>query len=768
MLNRRGRIFLLGCFALLTIMAGWGLTKLSFAFNFESFLPEDDPDIAFYNEFKEQFESGSNNVIVGIRSDSSLFNQEFLKDVVRFTRCARRLPMATDAYSLPTMRDYFMDPIAKTFVRVIDIRNPEGYAADSAAIMADRRWPGNFISHQGDMLLVHIVTPAERSQEEEDFFNEALRLLIAEYGWEDQSHVVGYPVLHHTMLHYQTTEFGTYVVVATLVMLLCMVLLFRRFWGTAVAFFSVMLGLVYFFGLLGWIGQPIDLMGTLFPVLIVIVGTSDVVHIMTKYVEELQRGASKDTALRITLREIGLATFMTSLTTAIGFLSLMTSNMPPIRNFGFFAAIGVFMAFGTVILLTMSLVSWFPADKLMRPRQKKPFVRTLGFFIRVTERRPRTIAWGTLALILLCGIAASNTTLSLTNQRDFPHNSQIKADFLALDEATGGINTLDMAVEVRAPGRDLWEVATQKEIEKLENYIWDLSQTGPVASPLTVFRILNYSTQGLDPEQLVLARDQETFEASRALGMDYLQEPLRGVLSEDGRACWIFAKIQDIGSRPVMAIKEDISQWAEENLEPGLFEVTHTGGRHIFDKHQELLVLSLLESLGLAFLLVSLFMGLVFRNIRVVLISLIPNVVPLLITAGLIGVLGLELDPKIAIVFTVAFGIAVDDSIHFLSRFKLERDKGKSNHEAVVATFGETGRAIIITTLILFAGFGTLLGSSFPPTLTIGLLLSLTLIVALLADFLLLPVSIRWLLKEKNTPTQASEARASNEVAVPQ
>ena len=221
------------------------------------------------------------------------------------------------------------------------------------------------------------------------------------------------------------------------------------------------------------------------------------------------------------------------------------------------------------------------------------------------------------------------------------------------------------------------------------------------------------------------------------------------LMSEDGKAAWLYVKAPDIGSMALMDIKEGLDEWVKAEIPPGLFTFTHTGARHIFDKHQGLLVWSLLKSIGLAFLAVSLFMGLVFKDVRMVLISLIPNVVPLLATAAAIGLLNLQLDPKVAIVFTVAFGIAVDDSIHFLTRFRLERRRGLSNNDAIRATFQETGRAIILTTLILFFGFATLLASTFPPTLTIGGLLALTLVVALFADFLLIPVSIRWLLREK-------------------
>lgn len=744
MLSKRGRTFLLIAFTVLTFLSVIGLTRLQFQFNFEAFLPEDAPDITFYDRFKEHFEPGSNSVIVGLRPEGPVFEKEFLKEAADFTRCASQLPLVEDAYSLPTMEDYYYDPLIPLRLPVLDYAESNDLRVDSVAIMSDPRWPGNLISYDGRMLVVHLATAPKRGQEEEDWFNTAIWDLLEEHGWAERAHVIGYPVFHQVMVKSQTSEFGLYTFLAALVMLLCMALLFRRFWGTLIAFFSVILGLVFFFGLLGWLGRPIDLMATLFPVLIVIVGTSDVVHIMTKYVDELHRGRPTRDALRITFREIGMATFLTSLTTAIGFLSLLTSDMPPIRSFGIFAAIGVFMAFGTVILLNTALVSWFPANALMRERKKKPFSGFLAGTEMLTRRRPRAIAWGTLVFCGLCLWAASNISLNLTNQRDFPLRSRILADFLALDEALGGVNSLDIAVEVQGD-RSLYDLEVQQELARLEQWFQD-GDYGPVTSPLAFFRLANHAWEGPGARAFHLAPDQETLDRQVRVLTRFAERSMRMLLSEDGRKAWLYVKAKDIGSEELMLRKAEMADWVAAEMPPGMFTFTQTGARHIFDKHQGLLVYSLLQSIGVAFITVSLFMGIVFQNVRVVIISLIPNVVPLLATAGLIGLMGLQLDPKIAIVFTVAFGIAVDDSIHFLTRFKLERGRGLSNEAAVRATFEETGRAIILTTLILFCGFAVLLASSFPPTLTIGGLLALTLVVALVADFLLIPVSIRWLL----------------------
>jgi len=745
MFSKQGRLAALVGFLLVTVFSAWGLSRLAFDFNFEAFLPDDDPDIAYYTDFKSQFSEGSNVIVAGLENSSGTFDPDFLKRVRRFTVCARRLPLVEDAYSLLTLKDYLYDPLQPQSFRILKSQSEEGRSADSLRIMTDPRFKGTLISYDGSMLLVNLSTTADRTQSEEDGLVQSLNDLLLEFGFQDAA-VIGYPVLHHELRQYQTSEFAFYTGIGTLVMLFCMTLLFRRFWGTVVAFLSVVLGMVIFFGILGWIGRPIDLMGTLFPILIVIVGTSDVVHIMTKYVDELRLGKGKKEALLITFKEIGLATLLTSLTTAIGFLSLYASNMPPIRNFGIMAAVGVFVAFGTVILLTTAMVSWFPAEAIMKSRKgKRPMSRFLNGVDNFTRQKPGRIALGAVLFIGVCVWGSSKTTLSLTNKRDLPMGTKLLHDFNTIDEKTKGINPIDLAIELKGE-RTFYDISVQREIDRFESYLRSNPVYGPISSPLMIFRLMNMAWKGPYPENYTLAATQAEFDRQLDFGKKYLEEPLRGLLSEDGKAAWMFAKVTDLGSHELRSLKQDMEEQFGDNP---IFKFTPTGPRHIFDKHQELLVFSLLKSLGLAMILVSLFMALVFRDWRMVLVSLIPNIVPLIATAGIIGFLGFQLDPKVAIVFTVAFGIAVDDSIHFLSRYKLERDKGFSQDKALHNTFMETGRAIVVTTLILFFGFGTLVFSVFPPTFTIGLLLALTLLIALIGDFLLLPISIRWLIPEK-------------------
>jgi len=220
------------------------------------------------------------------------------------------------------------------------------------------------------------------------------------------------------------------------------------------------------------------------------------------------------------------------------------------------------------------------------------------------------------------------------------------------------------------------------------------------------------------------------------------------LLSKDREKARISSRMLDMGADTVQNIGNRIDQWIAINTDPNIVEFKRTGTGLIIDKNAEYVRRDLLVGLGMAVLLVSLLMAFLFRNIKMLIISLVPNIFPLLLAGALLGYLGIDLEAGVSIVFAVVFGIAVDDTIHFLSKFKLARNKGMSIDDAIHITFLETGKAICLTSIILFFGFLVMLFSIHPPSVTIGLLISLTLFSALFSDLFIIPVMIRWLIKE--------------------
>jgi predicted RND superfamily exporter protein len=224
---------------------------------------------------------------------------------------------------------------------------------------------------------------------------------------------------------------------------------------------------------------------------------------------------------------------------------------------------------------------------------------------------------------------------------------------------------------------------------------------------------------------------------------------LNVMVNEEQDKARITSRIIDVGADSVKAFGLRTDDWIAANIDSNVIKVKQTGTGLIIDKNAAYIRRSLLSGLGIAILIVSILMGVLFRSGRILFISILPNLIPLLLGGALLGFLGIELEAGVSIVFAVIFGIAVDDSIHFLSKFKLARMRGLDVETAIHLTFKETGKAIVLTSIILFFGFLVMLFSSHPPSVTIGLLISLTLVSAVAADLLLLPILIRWLIKEE-------------------
>jgi uncharacterized protein len=738
---RQIRLLLLALFAILIVLSGFGILRLKFDFGFDSFLPPEDSDLAYHRAFNEKFTRAESSATITFSNDKGIFDRAFLEKVDSFCTAAKQLPYVNKVHSLLEMDDYIYTPLMPLSIPSFDWRATDDLEEEGRRILADPRWVNRFVSADGKMLAAQITLKHLESDAEEAQFNEALIQLADGFDFPAW-HAIGFPVVHYHMLKLQKQQFALYILLAMGMMLVCLSLMLRKFWGIVVSFFSVLIGLLIFFGLLGWMGQTLDLMSTLFPILLVIVGTSDVVHLMTKYVDELRAGKDKEEAIWNSLKEIGLATFMTAFVTAVGLISLFTSNMPPIRNFGLWAAIGVMLTFVVVLLLNSALISWFSAEQLVRGRSDerifhKGLTRLEGF----TRRRSRVILIGTVVVLVICGFYTSQISLNLMSDRDLPRNSRLLNDYQAIDKGMKGLDAVALAIEVQE-NHSLYELETQRELEKLENFVTQNPSYGAVHSPNVFFRIANRYFDGEGGYHLPKTEAESKRQRKAAIDKQ-LKAPLGFMLTEDGKIGKLFLNLPNIGSERVALLNDTMDAWIAQNIDSTIVKFRHTGHRYILDKNQMSLAMSMVESLIFDFLVVAICMGLMFRSLRLVLISLVPNIVPLAITAAIVGLMGWEMDPKVAIVFTVAFGIAVDDTIHFLARYYLEKKKGNDNDTAIRITYVETGKAMILTSVVLFFGFGTLVFSDFPPVRVIGVLLCATFAVAILADLLLLPIGLR-------------------------
>jgi predicted RND superfamily exporter protein len=438
--------------------------------------------------------------------------------------------------------------------------------------------------------------------------------------------------------------------------------------------------------------------------------------------------------------DTGLATLLTSITTSIGFASLWFTGIPSLQEFGVLTAVGVMAAFVIAIIMMPACLTLFSEPKryLESNSTQKWDGFLLSMFDFVTKYRKKVfITTGLLSVAMIAGV----TTIDLNNYllEDLKKSEKLRRDFTFFDQYFSGVRPFDMGLEWDNEV-DLSDPEYFQSLDKIHHFLEANYGVGAVMSPLSVLKELNRSSHGGRNEFYRLPEKEG--ELKRLL-KDYKKILSTGKISnlttEDGGYIRVLGRVGDLGAQHFASKNEELNDFLEREGIAKKATVTITGTGTLIDRTNQTLVESLSKGLGAAFILISILMGLMFRSFRMVLIALVPNLLPLLAVGAVMALAGINLNMSTSIIFTIAFGIAVDDTIHLLSRYKLELMKGKSQYDAMRNAYLHTGKALIITSIILFGGFIGLCFSSFQSTFFIGLFVTLTLGFALLFDFTLLP-----------------------------
>jgi len=743
---RRIRVVIVSIFVVLTIASVFFATQLKFTFDFSQFFPEGDPDLAFFQEFTKEFENDANFFLVAIPRKEGVFEQQFLKDFHDFTLKTRGLDNIVESQSLTKFAYPLKTPFGITTVPAIHINQPKKYTRDKERLLKDERFVYNLIDSAATTLVVALKTADKMELSAAHQLIADLDSLVQTYDFENH-HYLGQTFFQSELVKMQQEEVLMSAVISGFLVSLIIFVLYRRPYGIAIALVSIALGMVLFLGFLGATGRELSVMSALYPVLMIIVGTSDVIHIMSKYIDELRKGLTRKEAIIITIKEIGLATLLTSVTTAIGFASLLTSRIGPIKDFGINAAFGVVIAYLTVIFFTSALLSMFKTEDLIKLGRNNEFwEKLMEKTYQFTVKHPTRIAIGSVIVVAISFYGISIITTNHQLENTLPIGQKITKDFQFFEKQFAGYRPVEFGVFAQGDYQAT-DFEVLQEIDKVEQHLKSIPAIKSVNSVTTVYKSINQAFNQNKQAAYKFPENEKTFKRQKRY-VDRMPNGSANVLvSKDGKKARITTKILDLGADSVQAAGHRIDTWIAANTDPSIVTFKKTGSGIILDKNAVYARESLLEGLGIAVIIISLLMALLFKNWRMVLISLVPNVFPLVFAGGLLGFLGIELEAGVAILFAIVFGIAVDDTIHFLSKFKLSRDKGLSIEAAIHITFLETGKAICLTSIILFFGFLIMLFSVNPPSVTVGLMISVTLFTALFSDLLIIPVLIRWLMR---------------------
>ncbi|WP_235298574.1 efflux RND transporter permease subunit [Portibacter marinus] len=742
---KKVRIPIIVAFALMAIYSLTFIPKLNFQFDFESFFPTDDPDLAIFKEFIKDFETDDNFLLVGFKREEGIFDRQFLEDLHEFTVRSREVPHVLEAESITKFSYPVATPFGVTAIPAIDIDDPSKYPQQKEKLLKDERLIDYLISEDGTATVVALKTVDAIRLDQSYELLDSIESLIAEYDFQE-NHLLGRANFQKELVRMQIREISVATIIAGALVFFVMLFIYRKALTVTIALISIGLGMILFMGYLGISGQELSAMTGLYPILMIIVGTSDVIHIMSKYLDELEKGNAKRESIITTIKEIGLATLLTSVTTAVGFTTLLTSRILPIREFGINAAIGVMIAYVTVVLFTCTLLSYFDLNQLTSPKTRNDFWEKWMTKAYQASFHKKTIWASTVVFLIFCAVGISMVTTNYKIESNLPIGAKITEDYQFFEDEFVGFRPIEVAVTTDG---DIYDYEVMSEINKVENKIKDLGYFKAIRSQTLVYKSIAQMYGGNKTEAYQFPGTEAEYERYQRIASNIPKLSNNILVGKNAKKARIIARMNDMGADSTKAIVDNLEQWINANTDTSMVRFDVTGTSMLLDKNVEYARRSLLTGLAIAIVIIGFLMVMLFKNIKYLIIALVPNLFPLLFAGAVLGFLNIELEAGITIVFAIIFGIAVDDSIHFLSRFKLGRLKGYSIEKSLKNTFLETGKAICITSIILFFGFMVLLFSIHPPSRSIGILIGITLVTALLSDLFIIPLLIRLLIKEE-------------------
>ena len=729
-------------FLLWSIISGIFITRIQFSFDFEQFFPQGDEDLEFFKSFIEEFETDDNFLLLAVENEPTVFDSVFLEKFHNYCLNVRGLPFVTTVQSLTMARAPIKTPFGISTIPIIHRNEPNKYDSDKRRILDDPRFLYNLINKKGDALVAFVKTKDTLGLKDSRILMNKVDSLNNAYNFGG-IHMLGRADLQVELVKMQQEEIIKTSIISFFLVLIVLIFLFRKVAGVIVSIVSIGMSLLIFIGMLSMLGREFNIMSALYPVLILIVATSDIIHIKSKYLDELRRGKEIFEAMSITIREIGIATLLTSITTSVGFASLLTSRVLPVKEFGINSAFGVLIAYIIVIFFSTSLLTFIPKNKILRQRSESSFWdNIIARVYRFTLARPRLILVSSMLITILMVIGISFVSTNYRVENNLPRGARVTEDFAYFEKEFAGFRPFEYAVFAKG-NYYADEYAVVNEVNKMEEILIAEESIRTTTSLATFYKSIERMKSGNSLKGFQFPSNERSFQSSkRILERSRITEG-SVLLSRDKKKTRISSRIADLGADSVNIVAQKIEKEIMAAIDTNIISVKRTGTGLILDKNSVYIRDNLIQGLLIAIFIVSVLMGFLFGQYKMLFIALVPNILPLLLAGAIIGFLGIELEAGVSVVFAIIFGIAVDDTIHFLSKYNLTIRAGKSPEQAMKTTFQETGKALIYTTIILFFGFLIMVFSVHQPSRTVGLLIASTLVGALICDLLLLPVLMR-------------------------
>jgi hypothetical protein len=752
--HRLPLIILIG---VITAIMGYYASRVEMSYDFGRTVPANDPDMVDLDNFKKQFGEDGNVIALGVK-DSSLFQLKNFQAYQQLVSDIKKIPNVKEAIALPVLPIILKDTANSRFYpkRIFsDTIHTQAELDSLLAIVVNQKiYANQLLNPSNGAVVIAVSVPKEVMNSSK---REAVAQSLQDAGskFEENTNIQ----LHYTGLPYMRTmvanaikkEMNIFLYASVIVTGLIMFAFFRSF--KAVLFSMIIIGIVVIWtmGTLSLLGYKITLLSALIPPVIVTLGITNAIYLLNKYHLEFAKTKNKLEAIRIVVRKMGLATFLTNLTVAIGFLTLLSTDIIILREFGIVAGLNIMALFFVSLIMIPGIFSWLPTPtekhlKHLDFPMMKGFLSMVDLFVH--RHRPM-IYLGSVAAALISAYGIFQLRSVSYMVDDVPEESRIKQDLKFIESNFNGILPLEFTVEFHTKKRrPVLDLKNLQKVEAFENYLDSIPVVSQPVSILSFVKWMKQSFYNNNPAkyQLPSSAHEGAFILRYMKGQSDSSGLATSMVDSAFTKMRIHTSIADIGSNRLDSLVQAIEPRMKTifaSTGRDSISTSITGSTKILIKGNKFLIENLQESLLLAFLLITLSMAILFANVRMIIISLLPNLLALMITAGLMGFFNIPLKPSTALIFSITFGISVDNSIRFLAKYRQEiRSNNFFVPRAVSDSIMETGKSIMYTSIVLFAGFIIFAFSSFGGTIALGLLTSITLVISMFTNLILLPALI--------------------------
>jgi len=749
----KNRLFILGVILLMTVFLALQWKNIRFSFTEANLLPDNNIINTEYNAFLEKFGEEGNLIVVGVKDDAFFTPKAFAAwdKLMADFKSNKEVDLVVSVSDLKKLQknDSIQSFELVPFVDQKKITSPEYLKSIQKDLFQNMPFYEGLLFNKKNGTIRSAIyldkkivnTPHRKDYILNDFIPK-IEAFEKETGIDLR--VSGMPYIRTLNAKSITDEISLFIGASLLVTSLIFFFFFRSFRATLISIFIVIVGVMWTFGLLGLFHYEITVLTALVPSLVIVIGIPNCIFLTNKYQQEYSSHGNKAKALQRVITKVGTATLMTNLTTAAGFATFVITNSELLKEFGIISSLSIISLFFLCLIVIPIYYSYQPVPKAKHLEHlSRNYTRVFMSWIEKTVKYNRRYVYlVAIFLFLISSIGAFKIKTSGSLIEDMPKNTGFYKDILFFEKEFEGIMPLEITIDTKRK-KGVMKLSTLRKMDDFQKTIEEIPE---LSKPISILNLVKYSKQAYyngNPEYYDLPSSQEqSFILSYAKNAtkNSKNNLMKSYVDSTGQVARITTFMRDIGTGNMAKIETKLWEKANKIFPKDRYKVVMTGKALVFEKGTKYLLDNLVSSLLFAVLLISLLMIFMFRSFKMVVISLIPNLLPLMITAGLMGYFGIPLKPSTILVFSIAFGLSVDDTIHFLAQYRQELTRNNWKiKKSVFATLKEAGISMFYTSVVLFAGFSVFMLSDFGGTVALGGLVAITLAFGMLSNLMLLP-----------------------------